>query len=249
MSNVYFAIPSCRPVPEAQACLNRWKERGYRTAVLRQGAPIDADLSIPTGSYLGWARSTNILARYIIEIDPEASWIIGGGDDYQPDPDHPAEQIARECRLHFAEQIQQRNPDAVHGWSGTYGVMQPTGDRWQSDANGENALIDRIAGSPWMGRDWIKHSYLGDGPMWSGHYHNWADEELHDVAIAQGVYWARRDLTQFHDHDLRKRGNLEDVAPDRRWIYGEYNTGKAAFMARKAAGYPGSEPIPNAFIR
>ena len=48
----------------------------------------------------------------------------------------------------------------------TFGVMQPTGDRW-GERNGI-ATIDRIAGSPWMGREFCRRMYHGSGPMYNG---------------------------------------------------------------------------------
>ena len=85
--SVWFAVPSCRAVPEAEDCFRRWRAQGYKVAVLRQGEPIEADLLIPTGEYLGWGKSTNILARRVLALDPTASWIVGGGDEYLAGPE------------------------------------------------------------------------------------------------------------------------------------------------------------------
>ena len=234
----WFAIPSCRPALEACVCFDRWRERGYRIAVLRQGEAVEADLHIQTGHYLGWARSTNILARHILRIDPEAQWVVCGGDDYWPVAEHTADYIARETTAHF---------------NGTFGVMQPTGDRWGDDAaaramygEGRGAYIDRVAGSPWMGRNWILHSYLGNGPMWDGYHHCFADEELQEVASKLGVFQQRLDLTQFHEHPGRTSFSTEDWPPHLApAITGaNWDRDQAMFRERKLKGFPGSEPLP-----
>jgi hypothetical protein len=93
---------------------------------------------------------------------------------YGTGQDAGAKQIAKECTAHFG---------------GTFGVMQPTGDRW---ANGS---IDRICGSPWLGREFCTRMYHGKGPMYGGYLHMFGDEELQHVATRLGVLWQRRDLT------------------------------------------------------
>lgn len=122
-------------------------------------------------------------------------------------------------------------------WRATFGVMQPTGDEWK-DVGGR--VIERFAGSPWMGRAWCERAYQSYGPMWP-YPHNWADEELQSVAIKHGVFWQRPDLTQTHAHWLR------DGKPNRAqpayWqsISVDYAVSKPIFTQRKAAGWPGSE--------
>lgn len=242
MSVVWYCVPSCRSAVEANACFDKWRGMGYKIAVLRQHGPIEADLLIPTGEYLGWGISTNILAKEVLRRDSEAQWIVGGGDDYWPDPATGAGYIGAECWSHFA----------ANG-EGYFGVMQPTGDRWGDNessraAFGENrgAEIDRIAGSPWMGREWCERAYWGNGPMPDFYHHLYIDEELQEVATRLGVFWQRRDLTQYHNHPCRQEG------------YGVYQTGhlaplynpaawnreKEIFETRKAKGFPGSEPLP-----
>ena len=238
--SVWFCIPSCRPALEAQDCLNRWRKMGYKIALLRQGEPVEADLLIPTGEYLGWPRSTNILAKEILRRDASASWCVGGGDDYWPDPDHGAFEIAVECSWHF-----------LVGSCWTFGVMQPAGDRWgdtessrQTFGQDRGAEIDRICGSPWMGREWCERAYLGIGPMWPGYTHLYADEELHDVAEKLGVLWQRRDLTQYHNHPCRtegysayNKGHLKPLYEPEAWA-----REREHFEGRKRMGFPGCEP-------
>ncbi len=252
--SVWYCIPSIRP---GGGTIPLWRERGYNVAVLRQGEPIECEAQIPTGEYKGWAPSVNILAKFVIEHDPSAEWIVSGGDDYEPDMEHSAGEIAEDCLYHFSEVHAYKNVGipALCDWD-TFGVMQPTGDRWGDDSAsraqyGENrgAYIDRIAGSPWMGREWCKRAYQGNGPMFGGYKHMYADEELKEVAEKLGVYWARRDLIQLHRHWGRRPGAefasmldcpdfLQPVNTPQHW-----HESKKLFDERKAAGWPGSEPL------
>jgi hypothetical protein len=133
----------------------------------------------------------------------------------------------------------------VGGYCPTLGVTQPTGDRW-GEKNGE-ATIDRIAGSPWMGREFCRRMYHGSGPMYNGYYHNFADEELQCVAQKLGVFWQRRDLIQEHRHWARPRGDWRDAPEWAKKIndprFSDWDKSKALFAARKAAGFPGHEPL------
>jgi hypothetical protein len=180
--SVWFCIPSARPKGEAEPILGKWRGMGYRIALLRQGESVDADVLIPTKNYRGWAQSINILSRWVFAHDPLADWIVSGGDDTEPDPKFSAGHIASECTMHFG---------------GTMGVMQPTGDRW---ANGS---IDRICGSPWLGREWCRRSFGGNGPIWPEFMHMYGDEHLQNVAQKLGILWQRRDLTHLHKHYFR----------------------------------------------
>ena len=70
------------------------------------------------------------------------------------------------------------------------------------------------------------------------------------MAEKLGVFWQRRDLTQEHRHWARPRGDWRD-APD--WAhkinnpqFSDWDKSKALFAARKAAGFPGHEPLENA---
>ncbi len=208
--SVWFAIPSIRP---NGGTIPLWRERGYNVAVLRQGDPIDCELQIPTGEYKGWAPSVNILAKWIIEHDRSAEWIVTGGDDYEPDMEKSPEEIAAECIAHF-QSINLYDPSGSLDEVATFGVMQCTGDRWGDTPTsrkqyGDNrgAYIDRIAGSPWMGREWCKRAFGGRGPLWGEFFHMYADEHLQEVATKLGVFWPRRDLTQLHKHWGRRPGD------------------------------------------
>ena len=221
--SVYFAIPSCRPAAEAEPVLAKWRAAGYRVAVLRQGELVNADVTIPTDRYLGWAASINILARFILEHDAGAQFIVSGGDDTEPDARASAKAIAAECQNHF---------------DGTFGVMQPIGDLelWPGSA------IDKFAGSPWMGREFCQRMYQGHGPMFEGYHHNWADEELQEVAIKLGVFWQRPDVTHRHNHWMRT-GSERPQPPSWSAIAQDYQDYHALFRSRKARGFPGHDPL------
>ncbi len=254
---VWFAIPSARPAAEAERRLSVWRRQGYRIALLRQGEPLEADFQISTDVYLGWANSTNILARQIMQQDPDAQWIVGGGDDYVPDPAHTAQQIAEQTTEYFRSLWYDRldcqraaywhNPPAwvAHSTAvqlATFGVMQPTGDRWGSSPG--HAYIDGIAGSPWMGREWCRRAYRGQGPLWGEYLHMFGDEELQCVATLLGAFQQRRDLIQLHEHWGRERGGrppefLKPVNSPQHWT-----ESSRLFQQRKRAGFPFHEPIP-----
>lgn len=256
--SVWFAIPSVRPRAEVVPILEKWADQGYKIALLRQGEPIGADLEIPTGEYLGWAKSTNLLAKRILEVDPRADWIVGGGDDYEPDLANHADAISLECRQ-YVYNVHQDKLGSVYDAHlrarvmDTFGIMQPTGDRWGDDPASRirygadrGAYIDRICGSPWMGREWCRRAYQGNGPMFDGYHHFYADEELQEVAIGLGVLWQRRDLIQLHRHWGRKPGGADESdVPEfyRSNVSPDWGPAGALFRERKAAGFPGSQPL------
>lgn len=160
----------------------------------------------------------------------------------------------------------------------TFGVMQPTGDRWGIDPNthafvsrtqgcnscacqvcgrGEiapvhltGAYIDRVAGSPWIGREFARRIYQGNGPYWPEYTHMGVDEELQAVAIKYGVFWQRPDLTHFHQHWGRPKPGEVIGQAERMPEFlakanspGEWKRYKRIFADRQAAGFPGSEPL------
>lgn len=243
--SVWLAIPSCRPLAECGPRFERWRAQGYKIALLRQGesAVRFCDVEFHAVEYFGWANSINVLSKYILSTKPAAQWIAAGGDDTLPDPNHAAAEIAQQCSVHFGSMAPGHN---------TFGVMQPTGDRWldtpESRAQfGENrgAVIDRIAGSPWMGREWCERAYGGRGPMFAEYHHCWADEELQLVAERLGVFWQRRDLCHHHDQWLREN---QDITPDRvipqsHFVASaSYDRERPLFEERKRLGFPGSDP-------
>lgn len=216
--------------------------------------------------YPGYAQSVNALIIEAMKRDPDADWCVTGGDDVLPDPNKSAEEIARECSEYFtllnarnalaeyAEKLTEaREPQYKYG--PTFGVMQPTGDRWGLDPNAadpvmRSAYIDRVCGSPWMGREFCRRINQGNGPLWPGYFHMGADEELQAVATKLGILWQRPDLNHHHQHWGRPRAGEKMGQTDRMPAFlkransgEEWYKYKALFAERQAAGFPGSEPL------
>lgn len=267
--SIWLAIPSKRPPEEAEPVLQMWRERGYKIALWRDeyDPPITCDLELDETRhcpYPGYASAVNELCRLIIQTDHQARWIVAAGDDTLPDPNHMAEEIARECQMHFSKL--HAGVDALPGANlsvksvrealkglemQTFGVMQPTGDRWGEGQGGfANALIDRVAGSPWIGREFARRMYGGAGPYWHEYRHMYVDEEIQAVATKLGVFWQRPALIHLHNHWGRPREG-ERMAPSERMpaFLAEANSPqhwrkyKALFESRREAGFPGHEPI------
>lgn len=227
--SVWFCIPSARA--NGGTALD-WKRAGYKIALCRDQEDncrelLSADGLVIVRPYEGYSQSVNDLVRLVLALDPECDWCVTGGDDTLPDPNPPG-QIARELTAHFG---------------GTFGVMQPTGDRW---ANGS---IDRICGSPWMGREFCERAYGGNGPMFGGYRHMFNDEELQAVALKLGCFLQRRDLTHYHEHFCRQGEGVNWAAPPPAFLRAanspeHWKRYGALFQQRKAAGFPGHEPCP-----
>lgn len=212
--SVWYCIPSKRPPDQVDPVLAKWRERGYKTALWLDEVPKDSGTMknqslisywISGGpNYPGYAQAVNALVTDVLETDPSCDWIVTGGDDILPDPNHTAEEIADSCTEHFG------GPYALYGHKrpqNTFGVMQPTGDRWGDSPRsrkefGEDrgAYIDRVCGSPWMGREFCQRIYGGKGPLWPEYRHMYVDQELFDVATKLGILWQRRDLIHEHQH-------------------------------------------------
>lgn len=231
--SVWYVIPSKRPPKQAMPILHQWIDRGYNVLLQRDiGDSISvAHMERP---YVGYAEAVNYLTR--IALDAGAEWIVTGGDDMTPDPHKSAEEIARECVEYFGT---------------TFGVMQPTGDRWLVNGPGTKPGSECVAGSPWMGREWCRRINGGRGPLWPEYFHCGEDEELQAVAIKYGVFWQRPDLTHMHHHWGRPRQG-EKLAPVTRMpeflaranSREEWQKMKRLLAHRQSAGWPGSEPIP-----
>lgn len=213
---VWFVLPSASEA-NCRRNLPAWRDQGYRIALLQDRARFEADCDavITRDRYPGWGASVNALWR---EVVPESCpVIVAGGDDMLPDPSRRAHEIAQEFLDHFA---------------GDFGVMQPTGDTY--------ARTEHICGSPWIGRHWMQRMYQGTGGMPEWYTHQWADDELYWVSRCAGRFWQRPDLTQFHDHFLRR----DEPAP-RYWVEsaGAHNERDClTFIARSRAGFPAAAP-------
>lgn len=275
--SVWLTIPSKRPPEGSVPVLMAWKERGYKIALWRDDQNFPggiADYIRSEQNYPGYAIACNTMLADLIATFPDAEWFVCGGDDVLPDPNHTAEEIALQCMIHFGNQAAQRN-QLTSG--GNFGVMQPTGDRWGEDRNTHaftpltscggckcqlcglqedapahmiGAYIDRVAGSPWIGREFARRMYQGNGPYFPEYTHMGVDEELQAVAQKLGVFWQRPDLTHFHQHWGRPRDGERIGQADRMPAFlekansaPEWARYKNIFASRKASGFPGSEPL------
>jgi hypothetical protein len=243
--SVWYCIPSKRPAEEVAPLLRKWKERGYKIALWTDSyAPgvtpqysidelANIEMQERPDKYPGYPSAVNQLVAVVMRTDWGAEWFVTGGDDVLPDPNHSAEEIAKQCFQHFGC---------------NYGVMQPTGDRDFGDAQGP--YIDRVAGSPWMGRTWCGRINQGHGPLWPEYFHMGEDEELQQVAIKYGVFWQRPDLIHRHNHwgrprEGEKMGQAARMPKflERANSPEEWRKYKQLFGARQTAGFPGSEPL------
>ena len=241
--SVWVVFPSKRSAGEAQLIIDKWHAMGYLVAIWRDAGDefilADAGFSGQT-EYPGYYECINRLARHVLKRYPETDWIVAAADDTEPDPNHRAEDIARECGRYFGElHDQYRNEYGEGGgvtlgpWS-TFGVMQPTGD-----GHG----IETICGSPWLGREWCERAYGGVGPTWPFYKHMFGDQDLQEVAKKNGVLWQRPDLTHHHMHWSWQPGHrmpefAAEVNSPAHW-----DKYKRLFSDRQAAGFPGSEPL------
>ena len=279
MKNVWLCCPSARPVHEVNRRMDKWRAQGYKIALVRDQVDINplchADFAVFTaatwGNYPGFQVASNRLIREVFEYDQDCDWIVSAGDDTDPDPTKRADEIAKECSSHFYAAVEccypPKKPRAAMtskytyaggigkesgswiAWS-TFGIMQPTGDRWGSDEPWarqmhptQPAYIDRICGSPWIGREYARRINGGKGPFWEEYGHMFADEEMQNVALNYGVLWQRPDLTHFHDHCKRDGVDRTPAFLVEAYSPQHWEKNKAVFTRRKAAGFPGSEPI------
>ena len=241
--SVWFVVPSARADGDCRVHLGRWLSQGYKIALWRNGtnrhdtsASDYTHLELNTAGYYGWGPSVNVLSRVVFEIDPACNFIVTGGDDTDPDMNHSPEEIEADCLAHFG---------------GTFGVLQNTGDRWGADEPWAKAMfpdapayIDRICGSPWIGRSFAERAHSGAGPFHPDFFHMFADESLLEYAKMLGVLWQRRDLIHFHDHPRRDGIPRTPDFAAATGIYGseEWERGKAILARLKAEKFASCLP-------
>ena len=102
--------------------------------------------------------------------------------------------------------------------------------------------IERIAGSPWIGREFFLRANGGRGPIWVEYRAMFDDEELQEVATLLGVFWQRPDVCHYHDHWVRQRKPCPEFS--KKWNAPEhFEANRRLFQSRKAAGFPGHQPL------
>jgi hypothetical protein len=262
--SVWLTIPSARPPEDVIPVLEQWKKQGYKIALWRDDNSwrdvLDYCNFLTVGKYPGYAQAVNTLILTIASENTSAEWFVIGGDDTLPDPNKTAEEIATECNIYFgykhgyaakcgvaqgepvADTYQRCYGDFQEAWkeNQTFGVLQPTGDVFAG------RQIERICGSPWIGREFALRVNQGKGPLWPEYKHMFVDEEIMEVAKKYGVLWQRRDLTHHHNHWTRN-GDQADYSKPLPAFLREANSPEHwkkygdLFRERKRNGFPGSE--------
>jgi len=195
---------------------SRWNHSGYKVAVLVDAGaphPMLPDLVIEGGEWNGYPTAMNQLCHTV-----PGKVVVCAGDDIHP----PAELPLAEIYSQFME----RFPD-------TFGVMQPTGDRF--------GLIDDCCPSPWLGRALIAEAYGGAGPFWEEYFHYFCDGELKLIAEMQNALWQRPDLSQYHDHWQRENGKRPAHLME---ALGKHKEHRKLFDKRKRSNFPNHERQP-----
>jgi hypothetical protein len=226
--SVWYVIPSAKPAREAQECIDAWRGMGYKVAVWRDtdAQPVNCDFAT-YGPYPGYAQAVNVLAQTALAMDPGCQWVVTGGDDVFPDTSKHPDLIARECSRRFGKGGIADHGDAEDLF-GTYGIMQPIGDGWGG--------IERICGSPWMGREWCLKANKGAGPLHPDFYHCFVDELLQEAAKAQGVLWQRKDIKHEHRHWQRENRPMPSYLV-RANSQQHWDESKALFNRHRANGF------------
>ena len=218
MARVWYAVPSARPVKDAQACFDAWMDMGYAAAATRKRPDLELHLILSLPEYPGLWVATNYLAKQILETDLEAEIIVTGGDDVWPDTTKRADEIADEFVEHFG---------------GMLGVMQPTKDLPPGHAG--------LAWSPWLGRAWCERAFEGRGATEPAFWHYYGDLYLADAARRHGVFWERPDLK--HEHRNWKELGVKRP-PHLTGAKEMWQADKDLYDKLKAAGMPGSWVLP-----
>ena len=213
--SIWYAIPSANP-PRAQNCLKKWKDQGYKTAVvLDAGQPkIAADYCESIHPYPGYFSTVNQMCTVLFGAG--ADIVVTGGDDMYPDPDQNAQAIGRRFFQEF--------PDG-------YGIMQPIGDIGIPGT-------DKICGSPWIGKAFWEKTYDGNGPFWPQYNSYYGDEEMYNVAKKLECLFQPRNITQYHDHFSRPDGPPKQAYQQRNETH--WRTDQALFFQRKEQKFPGA---------
>ena len=216
--DVWVVIPTADPV-KASRVDGAWARLGYRRLFLVPNVPAFAGFRPRPGGMMiveqepwrGYPTEVNALLW-----QTQGPVAVAAADDLFPDPLRSAKGIAAEYVRRF--------PDLD-------GILQPTGDPWE-DSQGR--VADRICGSPWIGRQWIQCANQA-GAFWPEYHHFFADEEMLEVARAQGRLWQEPFLTHRHEHWHRLRQPRPAYMDAKQ---GRWDADAHLFAARKWDGFP-----------
>jgi hypothetical protein len=223
MNNVCLAMPSAN-IEMAKKTFPVWKNKGYDIAVVVPDKLKHDYLNITDfilteseiGGYGGWVKSVNVLTNRLNGYDI----LVAAGDDMFPDQNYEAHQLHLQFMRHFG---------------GTFGVMQPYGDKFGSMAC---ESCEQICGSAWLGKEFRERINQGKGPLWYEYWHMWADTELYQVANKYNCLWIRGDLSQYHEHRLRGTHKFSPTIPA-----GNTKKSEKIYFDRKQNNFPNSEPL------
>lgn len=220
---IWLGMPSAN-IEMARKTFPVWRHFEYKIAVIcpdklkSEYEPI-VDLLFTeseVGGYQGWPKSVNFISNKLKNVDV----VIAAGDDMFPDKNFTAYDLRRQFFDHF---------------KGTFGVMQPYGDKFGSMACPE---CEQICGSAWLGKDFRNKINRGKGPMWEEYWHMYADTELYQVAKKHNCLLVRDDLVQYHEHRLRGTHGFVPKIPA-----GNTAKAKEIYDRRKSQNFPGTEPL------
>lgn len=204
---VALVLPAANYI-ELKQCCWRWRPLGYRIITLcdvitlrNEGDPKDlVEKGLLEGfllveEYKGWYASVNRLSKLAVALG--YNWVVAAGTDMDPDPHLTASHIETIATQHFA---------------GTFGIMQPTGDPWETGGPGRAA--ERICGSPWLGKKLIiKSNYKVFNETF---FHYYGDELLKEASLRTGILWQNAGLSHQHRHPDRE-GRMKPGYLGRSW--------------------------------
>jgi hypothetical protein len=249
--SVWVCVPSARPVHEVESWAADWLAHGYRVALWRDTPEPIRGCLVACGEYPGYSVAANRLIKDTLNRCSDCDWVVIGGDDVSCDQGHSAEEIARETFNYFDGRAAEKYfrgsgpgaPPHGGGLAGTFGVMQPTADAFADRS------IEKIAGSAWVGREFCRRMYGGNGPLFSEYTRFFMDQELQEVAIKYGVFQQRPDLLHLHrwygraSDDLHSETKPAELPEHLKHQEKMWQPEKQLFYRRQRAGFPGSEPI------
>jgi hypothetical protein len=188
-----------------------------------QGDPAYENHMAEPVPFPGYYRVINSIVTRA--FDSGADLVSCIGDDQLP----PAQGAEEHTRLYF------------NRFANGLGVMQCTGDR-QGEMIGGKVNSERICGSPTFGRAWHERAFQGNGAFGAYGFRSfYCDELLKEVAERRELLYQEPALKIDHVHWAFNRAvkmPYHDRAQE------NWDHDKQLFDALKAAGFPGSEPLP-----
>lgn len=222
MSLTHYAVFPSAKVDRAEACIEAWRGKGYKTLVHLDSPEMRCSADVVSygagGVFPGYYRVINSLAKTAFSKGADVVTCIG--DDMLP-PDQGAQYVAGEYFKIFPSGL---------------GVYQGCGDEQGKDETGTPAAA-RICGSPTFGKEWSERAYQGVGAFCDIYHSYYGDEDLFNVAGRLALLRLEPAVTIRHLHWSWGHMHIQDYHQrnQRKWEHDQ-----SVFMTRKAAGFPGS---------